>query len=275
MMNSQVHVEQLTIESSEGLPIRAALHLPEKSRGLVFVVHGFKGFKEWGFFPWISEHFAAMRLAVCRFDMSRNGVGPAGDQFDRLDLFENDTYSIELADLARVVAHVTAIPDLGHLPVFLFGHSRGGGIALLEAERVPRLAGVVCWAPIAYADRWDAATRTAWRRAGFFDFVNTRTQQAMRTSVAVLDDLEANRERLDIVAAASRLAVPLLVIHGSADTSVPPEEGRLIASRARNASFVLIDGASHTFGAIHPLVHVPPALRIAAHGTGRFIRAHC
>jgi fermentation-respiration switch protein FrsA (DUF1100 family) len=91
----------------------------------------------------------------------------------------------------------------------------------------------------------------------------------------VLDDLEKNRERLDIVAAATRLAVPLLVVHGGGDESVSPEEGQLLASRARNASFVMIEGASHTFGGIHPLVNIPLALRIAAHGTGRFIRAHC
>ncbi|MHB0971992.1 MAG: alpha/beta hydrolase family protein [Thermoanaerobaculia bacterium] len=274
-MKTSVLIDHLTIESDEGLPIRAALHVPEKARGLVFVLHGFKGFKEWGFFPWISEQFAGMRLAVCRFDMSRNGVGESGDTFDRLDLFAGDTYSIELADLARVVDSVTAIPELHELPVFLFGHSRGGGIAILGAERVPRLAGVVAWAPIAYADRWDDATKALWRRNGYLEFMNARTKQAMRSSAAVLDDLEKNRERLDIVAAAARLAVPLLVVHGGADESVPPEEGQLLASRARNASFVMIEGASHTFGGIHPLVNIPLALRIAAHGTGRFIRAHC
>ena len=46
---------QFTIESSEGLPIRGDLESTGGARALVVIVHGFKGFKDWGFFPWVAE----------------------------------------------------------------------------------------------------------------------------------------------------------------------------------------------------------------------------
>jgi pimeloyl-ACP methyl ester carboxylesterase len=103
---------------------------------------------------------------------------------------------------------------------------------------------------------------------------NARTRQVMRMSPVMLDDYEANRERLDILAAASRLEVPLLVVHGGRDESVPVAEGRLIASHARQSSIAVIERASHTFNAIHPLVHVPFELLTAAELTAHFINAY-
>ena len=69
------------------------------------IVHGFKGFKDWGFFPWLAQRLMQHRLAVCRFNMSRSGIGEDPETFDRLDLFEHDTYSTQLADLRAVVRH--------------------------------------------------------------------------------------------------------------------------------------------------------------------------
>src|SRR5438477_11920153 len=43
------------IASDEGLPIRGDIDAPPEARALVMVVHGFKGFKGWGFFPWVAE----------------------------------------------------------------------------------------------------------------------------------------------------------------------------------------------------------------------------
>ncbi|HEX6160873.1 MAG TPA: alpha/beta hydrolase, partial [Thermoanaerobaculia bacterium] len=93
------------IPSDEGLPIRGNLAVPERPRALVVIVHGFKGFKDWGFFPFLAEHLTQHRLATCRFNMSRSGVGESLDSFDRLDLFEHDTYSTQIADLRKVVAY--------------------------------------------------------------------------------------------------------------------------------------------------------------------------
>jgi alpha-beta hydrolase superfamily lysophospholipase len=261
-----------TIPSKENLPIRGDFDAHENPRGLVVLVHGFKGFKDWGFFPWLAQRLVQHRLAVCRFNMSRGGIGENPESFDRLDLFEGDTYSIELADLRSAVA--LAQREFPHLPTFLLGHSRGGGVAILGAEAVPNLHGVVAWSPIAHVDRWDEATKKLWRERGYVEVVNARTKQVMRTSTASLDDAEKNRERLDILRAAERLSAPLLVVHGQRDDSVSCDEGREIASRAADASFMLIERAGHTFNSIHPLIHIPFELLLAAEVSAHFINAH-
>ena len=260
------------IPSEEGLPIRGNLDLPESPRALTIVVHGFKGFKDWGFFPWLAQRLAHHRVAVCRFNMSRSGIGEDPESFDRLDLFEGDTYSTQLADLRTVVSY--AQQRLRHLPTFLFGHSRGGGIALLGAQDVKELCGVVTWSAISRADRWDDATKALWRERGHLDIENARTKQIMRMSPAILDDYDRNRERLDILRAAANLTVPILVTHGARDESVPVAEGHLIAGRATDSSLAILHNASHTYNAIHPLVHVPFELLAAAELSAHFINAY-
>lgn len=260
---------RFTIQSSENLPIRGALDLPERPRALVVIVHGFKGFKDWGFFPWLAQRLTQHHIAVCRFNMSRSGIGEDPETFERLDLFADDTYSTQLDDLRRAVAY--AQQRVPKLPTFLLGHSRGGGIAILGAEEVAGLAGVIAWSPIARAGRWDEAAVKQWRADGFREEINQRTKQVMRMSTRILDDYEANAERLDIAAAAKRLLAPLLVIHGARDESVPVEEGKLLASIAPDASFVRLPRAGHTFNAIHPLVHVPFELVMAAELSAHFV----
>lgn len=261
-----------SIKSDEGLELRGDIHAPEHPRALVVVVHGFKGFKDWGFFPWLSGHLVQHRFAVCRFNMSRSGIGEDPETFDRLDLFAGDTYSIQLADLSAAVAY--AQERFPELPTFLLGHSRGGGVALLGAQDVPNLRGVVVWSPIARADRWDEETKRRWRADGTLDVENQRTKQIMKMSPSILDDYDAHRERLDIAGAVASLRAPLLVVHGGRDESVPLEEGRLLASAGADASLVVIGKASHTWNAIHPLVHVPFELLLAAEVSAHFIGAH-
>ncbi|HYR30206.1 MAG TPA: alpha/beta fold hydrolase [Thermoanaerobaculia bacterium] len=259
------------IQSHEGLDITGDLDVPERPRALVIVVHGFKGFKDWGFFPWLAQRLTQHHIAVCRFNMSRSGIGDDPETFSRLDLFEDDTYSTQLDDLRRVVAYTQR--EMPKVPLFLLGHSRGGGIAILGAADVPHLEGVIAWSPISRVDRWDPETVAQWRRDGVREEVNQRTKQVMRMSTRILDDYETNRGRLDILAAAERLTAPLLVIHGRRDESVSADEGRLIAARKLDSSLVVIDRAGHTFNAIHPLVHVPFELIMAAELSAHFVIA--
>ncbi len=254
------------IRSGEGLPIRGDVESPRSPRALVVIVHGFKGFKDWGFFPWLAEHLCNHGFAAARFNMSRSGIGEEPDEFGRLDLFSDDTYSTQIADLVAVTRHL----QKPGLPTFLLGHSRGGGVALLAASQL-RLKGVITWSAISTADRWDDDTKRKWRADGALDIVNARTGQLMRMSPRMLDDYDANAEKLNILEAARSLPVPLLVIHGGRDESVPVEEARVIASRPREGALLVIDRAGHTMNAIHPLVHVPRELVYAAEVSAHFI----
>ena len=262
------------LQSDEGLPIRGTVTAPRHARAVVVIVHGFKGFKEWGFFPWLAEQFAGRGIAAVRFDMSRNGIGERSDEFDRLDLFEDDTYSVQLSDLDRVLAHVLSLPALRELPLFLLGHSRGGAVVLLGAARTAVVRGVVTWSSIGTIDRWDDATRKDWRARGWIDATNSRTGQKMKVSTRLLDDSEAHREEFDIERAVAGIQRPVLIVHGMQDESVPAEEGRRIAAAGPTASLLLIGNAGHTYGAIHPLVSVPDELKLAFEISERFIRTY-
>jgi pimeloyl-ACP methyl ester carboxylesterase len=262
-----------TITSDEGLPIRGTILAPDRPKALVVIAHGWKGFAEWGFFPWLTEQFVVHRFAACRFDMSRNGIGDDRETFERLDLFGGDTYSAQIADLHAVIRYCRSLERLHHLPLFLLGHSRGGSIVLLAAREVEKLCGVITWSSIARTDRWDAATKERWRRDGFMDIENSRTRQVMRMSTAILDDVETNAGKLDVLAAASMLEVPLLAIHGGRDESVPLAESRALAERNDLASLLVIGSATHTYNAIHPLVHVPKELELAMTVSTRFVAA--
>jgi len=261
------------LKSAEGLPIRGTLTLPSSpAHALVVIVHGFKGFRNWGPFPWVADAFARLGIASCRFDMSRNGV--ENEEFTRLDLFENDTYSIELADLKVVLDYVATVRAIASVPLFLLGHSRGGGIAILGSGLAPNLTGLIAWSSISTADRWEDETKRRWRQDGFMSFENQRTKQQMRVSTAILDDLELHAQSLDIEAAMRGLQKPILLAHGKKDDAVAWEETLKLASWNPSSSVLLIDSATHTYGAIHPLVHVPPELELVMTVTGRFVMNH-
>jgi dienelactone hydrolase len=228
-------------------------------RPAVVVLHGFKGFKDWGFFPPFAERVARAGMTAVTFNMSGSGVDAAGDPVHPA-LFARNTYRAELDDTASVVAALLR-GELGTVPpstLGLVGHSRGGGVALLHAVEDEQVHALVTWAAISRIDRWDEETHRRWRQEGSVEVVNARTGQRIAVTTALLDEVEAGDERLDIEHAARRLEVPWLIVHGTDDEAVPVAEGErlLRAAGSELASWLPIEGAGHTFGAAHPWV--PP-----------------
>ena len=105
---------------------------------------------------------------------------------------------------------------------------------------------------------------------------NARTGQVHRMSVDFLDDVERNADALDVIAACQRSRTPTLLVHGEQDESVPFEEGLEIfeAFTPGRADLVAIEGAGHTFGAVHPYAGITPALEQAMKRTVDFLTKH-
>ena len=243
-------------------------------RPAVIVVHGFKGFKDWGMFPPFAERLARAGVTAVSFNMSGSGVDAAGES-TLPDRFARATYSAELHDLGAVATALLG----GHLGVVppsslgLVGHSRGGGIAILHAAREGQVRALATWAAIGTVERWDLATTRAWRTSGALDVVNARTGQVIPLRTDVLDDIDKNAAGLDIRAAAKRIEAPWLIIHGSADESVPVGEGERLAEASGREStrLLVVPAAGHTFGAAHPWNPPVPAAEEVFDETVRFL----
>lgn len=265
-----------------GPPVRGDVrvrqgHTPDAA---VVFVHGFKGFRTFGFFPNLARAAAARGFAAVTFDFSHNGIGPDGaDTFSALPLFAGQTHTRNLAEIRRVVDVLTGGTALLPRParrVGLLGHSRGGGEAVLAAAEDPRVEALVTWAAIAsIVDRWTPEQVQTWRAGGVVEIENARTRQAMPVGPLYWRDVEENRERLDIPAAAARLSIPWLIVHGDADASVPVAEGhRLFDAAGENAELLVVEGADHGFNGRHPYAGATPELRMVADASLEWFQAH-
>jgi pimeloyl-ACP methyl ester carboxylesterase len=238
-----------------------------ESRPLVVICHGFKGFKDWGFFPKVAERLAVAGFTAVSFNFSGSGVSD-GDTFDQLDRWAHQTLTGDLQDLNTVIEHLA--PE-SFRRVGLLGHSRGGALAVLQAARDRRVAALVTWAAVAGFMRWPEEEMRKWRDEGRIEVLNTRTGQLMPIYRQALDDFEANRETLDVAAAASRLRIPWLLAHGEADESVPFQESeRLHAAAGGPVEFERVEGAGHTFGIKHPWSGSTPAFDAVLERTVQF-----
>lgn len=260
------------VRSAGGRTLRAITLLPDQPRGTVIICHGFKGFSRWGFFPHFAESIAGEGLRAIRFDFSGSGVGADGESFTEPAAFEANTFTRELEDLAAIEADARRRGWLD-APYGLLGHSRGGGTAILYAAGNRAVGALVTLAAISRVRRWSAAEERAWRATGFREIVNTRTGQILRVGTALLDDVIAGETgTLDILAAASRLEAPWLIIHGDADSSVPVDDAHALADAAPDARLLIIEGASHTFDIVHPMRESSPALDLAVSETVEWMR---
>jgi uncharacterized protein len=236
------------------------------SRPAVIILHGFKGFKDWGMFPPFAERLARAGFTAVTYNLSGSGVDDAGE-FTLAERFGHNTFSAELAD-TRLVLDALLRGDLG-VPtpstVGLVGHSRGGGIAILETAQDFRIRALVTWAAIASVVRWSLEDRRVWRQTGKTTVTNARTGQVLPLYTDVLDDMETNGPLLDIEAAAERIRVPWLLIHGADDESVDFAEAELLkaaAGQGEMTRLLRVDGAGHTFGAVHPWRSGTPELEL-------------
>ena len=80
-------------------------YVPDKKiKPVVILIHGFKGFKNWGHFDLLAEKTAEAGFVCLKFNFSYNGTTP--DQladFADLEAFGRNNYSFELNDLKKIL----------------------------------------------------------------------------------------------------------------------------------------------------------------------------
>jgi hypothetical protein len=258
-----VQKSNIRFTNSSGIEIDSDLFCiggKQKSAAVPFVIfsHGFKGFKDWGGFPYMMEKLSGKGFAALSFNFTFNGVDSSNPmEFSRLDLFAQNTFTKELSDLEAVINYFYSNSeelDIDRNRIALIGHSRGGGISIIKAREDSRVKCLITLASVSNFDRYTEEHKRKWKEKGYFEVLNTRTNQMMRLNVTLLEDIKKNNERLDITNAVNNLNKPYLIIHGKEDFSVRFSEGEVLYENSDKnlTKFFSVENTGHTFGVVHP-----------------------
>jgi pimeloyl-ACP methyl ester carboxylesterase len=167
------------------------------------------------------ERFRRLGLDVIAYDSRAHGE--SGGDFCTYGFYEKE-------DLRLVLGAI------GEGPIVLFGTSLGAAVALQEASRNPRVTAVI--AAETFADLQTVATERApiFFTPGVIRNAFELAEAQGRFSIAAVSP----------VLAAASIRVPVLLVHGDADTDTPPEHSRRVfEALAGPRRLVLVAGAGH------------------------------
>ncbi|MGE5703440.1 MAG: alpha/beta hydrolase [Clostridia bacterium] len=258
--------------------IRGNVHEGEGQAGqkhpVLIFCHGFKGFKDWGSFPYACEQLAKRGMTVIRFNFSHNGV--AETDFDELEKFAVNTYAKEIEDLQALVAELNAgrlpLPEMADpKQLFLLGHSKGGGDSILFGANHPQVKGIITWNGIAHVSLFDDKLRAEIAEHGVGYIPNARTKQQMPIRKEVIDDVDQNPEAYDLLAKVREMVQPLLIVQGEEDFGRLVHGAKRLHEADADSRLHWIKGADHVWNTRHPFADTSDALEEAIAVSANFI----
>ncbi len=202
--------ERLSFTNARNDTLSGILHHPAQrsAAGSVILCHGMESSKESDKLVFLARTLAKNGIPALRFDFSY--VGESSGKF------EDITYSGEVEDLT---AAYSLVQNRYPGKTAILGSSMGGTVALLFAARQPGVVALVTVAAPLHPENFPTRILTPeqvqqWRNQGF------AIHNGQRLNVSLLNDLE----RINVPAAAKKIACPVLIIHGDADEIVPVAE---------------------------------------------------
>ena len=264
------------IDGSSKKPILMDVTLTDQDiTKVVIFSHGFKGFKDWGPFNKIAEHFAKNGFAFVKFNFSYNGTSIDNPcDFVDLDAFGNNNFCRELDDLELVIDWVSN--EFSQTEIALFGHSRGGSISILKSGEDNRISNVISWASpsdfLVKLPSYEKAEK--WKQTNAAYIYNGRTKQNMPMYYQFYENCVNNVQRLNIENALRIMNIPHLHVHGDADPTVLIDEAYNMKHWNPKTNLYVIKNADHVFASFHPykLEDFPQDLKEAVDITIDFLK---
>lgn len=266
-INEQIHIDVRYPQLADSLP-------------LVLLVHGFKAWKDWGFFPYVADKIAESGAICINFSTSLCGVPPFANDYIYSEKFARNTITQELQDINCVLDSFRKgtidadATSYWNRETYLLGHSRGGTLSIFIAASDKSINKVITWCPIDKFVRFSKRQIEEWKKIGFIEFEDTRTGTQLRINKSYIDDYYNNAEQYNPIIRVRELSVPILFIHGKQDLTVPYRESQTLFAQVQNrdARYKLIDNTGHTFGIQHPFIQTTQALEEVLKHTIEFIK---
>lgn len=260
-------------------PIFLDVNLTNETKNpLLIFSHGFKGFKDWGPFNYVSDSFVKNGINFLKFNFSHNGTTAKKPfDIDDLEAFGQNNFSIELNDLQTVidwsVRKLKTKVDLNR--IYLLGHSRGGGISIIKGSEDQRIKKIVSWASVSDFEKRLVNEKTdLWKKRGVAYVFNKRTNQQLPLYYQFYEDYQRNKERFSIPKASKSLKTPFLIVHGKDDETVSFEEASQLNRFIPHSKLIAIKNCNHVFNTSHPfkVCNVSKELKIAINESIIFLK---
>jgi pimeloyl-ACP methyl ester carboxylesterase len=236
-----------------GHTINLDIRYPEGGKDMQIAIfsHGFKGYKDWGFIPYYCSSLAEHSIIAVNFDFSMNGINDPDSGLVDEEIFGHNTISQEISDIDQVmkfVGDLQEIKDKTNGTFILIGHSLGGAISILAANKNNSINKIILLASISNCNRYTKRQSAEWKKLGKLEFEIYETKQKLYLDKSFLDDIEENYPPSRLCDILGELQTPVLIFHGTEDLSVRIIEGEQLQKAAKNAKLISIPNTGHTFG---------------------------
>lgn len=226
---------------NKDITLRGVLHTPEIITGKIPIVclfHGFTGSR-------VEQHFIFVKLsrilenigiASVRFDFDGSGESDGN--------FVDMTISKELDDAKAILSYVKSLDFVDTSKIAVLGLSLGGAVAsMLAGDCKDDIKTLCLWAPAGNMEELVMVKGTEedvneMRKRGYYDV------GGLSVGTDFVDDVV----KLDIFARAAAYDKNVLLIHGTADKTVPFSTSERYAEiYGTQAVFHAVNGSDHTF----------------------------
>ncbi len=280
-------IKYFELKQNTNKALKADLYLSENDANSLptainIIIHGFKGFRSWGFIPTLSEEIAknvGMAIAV---DFSLDGAEDrSGEIYYNNDDFRRNTISQMLLELKSLLDYLFTMDDSNPIKVGwngeinLIGHSMGGALSIITAFEDERVSKICLWGTPSNLIWNTDRQKSQWRENGFMEIKIASTGQVLKLDVGYLEDKEDNPKRFDLLSSISKIEIPICIIHGQQDFTVRISSAEKLRDSAKHNSdlvYKAIEKCNHVFNSSHPFSGIKPALKKAIGTTLDFLK---
>lgn len=262
MSEETLTIEHFKLTLENGLHMEGEVRVPAGAvpKPVILISHGFRGHKDWSFWPEVSGRLAGSGFYTVSFNFSRIAARSAGG-ISPEEAAGAATLSRELVDLEQVLHALLE----GRLPlagladterIAVLGHSRAGGSNILFAAEHPQVKALVVWnggSPPQPQQGEGAPALTPQERA-------------------ILEDQQRNKKRFNLEDALGRVTAAVLLIQGDQDRDALLQQHAGFREQAPHHLYQSIRGADHTFGTVDPYEGSTSALNEAVASTIAFLQ---
>lgn len=175
-------------------------------------------------------------ITTFRFDFFGHGESEGN--------FEEITTSEAIDDILNALE---LLKDLGYKKIGLVGSSFGGLASLIAASKTEDLQLLALKSPVSdYSDliiaRQGKKDIEEWKKRGFIDFTGAGGKK-----LKLNYSFYADAKRINGYQAARKIKIPVLIVHGHLDETVPTDQSRRTAHLIANCRLEIISGADHRY----------------------------